>query len=244
MCQLQVAWCQTLAATSFQHAAPLQHVALCCVSETQATSVVSGPLGVFGSNGWVAGCKRVKWAGNYCHPCASTTKWWTYASTSTPSSRRPWWKKNMEWEGAIKNHLCDVQFCAVFASSFSIWIFPLIARHACHTWATSHVWHVQLDGSSRCFCHKKSRTTSWTYALPFGCVSKSACDKVQFMVNMCHHFFLAPIPHLSLPYKVPEAAQERFPAGGKNRWQYMPSALWVYCLDTCCPDVQSYLFMF
>ena len=24
----------------------------------------------------------------------------------------------------------------------------------------------------------------------------------------------------------------------------MPSAQWVYCLDTCCPDVQSYLFMF
>lgn len=129
MCQLQVAWCRTLAATSFQHAAPLQHVALCCVSETQATSVVSGPLGVFGSNGWVAGCKRVKWAGNYCHPCASTTKWWTYASTSTPSSRRSWWEKNMEWEGTIKNHLCDVQFCAVFAS----FVFHLDIPFDCQT---------------------------------------------------------------------------------------------------------------
>ena len=112
------------------------------------------------------------------------------------------------WNEKAQSKIIFVMYSFVLCLlvSFSIWISPLIARHACHAWATSHVWHVQLDGSSR------------TYALPFGRVSKSACDKVQFMVNMCHHFILAPIPHLSLPYKVsPKQPKKgsRLPKKGK-----------------------------
>ncbi len=135
--------------------------------------------------------------------------------------------------------------------SFPIWIFPLIARHACHALATSHVWRIQSDGSCRCFCHKRSRTTSWAFAWPFGRVSKSACDKVQFMVNMCHHFFLAPTSHIChcltrFPRRSPRK-DPGYPKRGswwKSRSPYIPSALCVDCLDTCCPDVQSYLIIF
>ena len=157
------------------------------------------------------------------------------------------------WNEKAQSKIIFVMYSFVLCLlvSFSIWISPLIARHACHAWATSHVWHVQLDGSSRCFCHKKSRPTSWTYALPFGCVSKSACDKVQFMVNMCHHFVLAPIPHLSLPYKVPPKQPKkgsRLPKKGKlvekpvTVHAFGTVSLLLRYLLSWCPIISIFMF--